>query len=236
MRVAAALLLCGFVTLLLLAGLLTRITPAWWGASEPGAGTKARAETLENAVITQLTLARDPDPAFVPPHAGAWRSRPWAVSIAQSDLCAWLDDRLPQWLSNRDRSFVWPGELSRPRVTCVEGSIRVGVLAGQDSPRVVWAELTPEIRADGSFWLVAQRAWVGRLPIPASWVLGGGGGYLPKSARSKNPMHDWLGALRGNTPMALPASIRLDQGRLVRILKVTSREGKIEVVAVSEHE
>lgn len=236
MRVATALLLCGLLTLLLLAGLLTGIAPGWWARAEPGADTKVRAETLENAVITQLTLAREADPSFVPARAGAWRTRPWAVSIAQSDLCAWLDDRLPQWLTNQDKSFVWPGELSRPRVRCEEGRICVGVLAGRDSPRVVWAELRPEIRADGSFWLTAHRAWVGRLPIPASWVLGGGGGYLPSSARSKNPMHDWLGALRGNGPIARPAAIRLDQGRTVRILSVTSREGRIEIVAVSEHE
>lgn len=236
MRIAAALLLCGLVTLLLFAGLLTRITPAWWTPAEPGAGSKARAEALENAVITQLTLARDADPEFVPPRAGAWRSRPWAVSISQDDLGAWLDDRLPQWLTNRDKRFVWPGELSRPRVSCVEGCIRVGVLAGQDSRRVVWAELRPEIRGDGSFWLVAEHAWVGRLPIPTSWGLAGGGGYLPSAARSKNLMHDWLGALRGRGPLAMPATIRLDKGRAVRILNVISREGKIDLVAVSEHE
>ena len=236
MRVAAGLLLCGLVTVLLLAGLLTRITPAWWTAAEPGTGAKRRAETLENAVITQLTLAREADPGFVASRAGAWRSKPWAVSISQEDINAWMDDRLPQWLANREHGFVWPGVLSRPRVECREGRLLVGVLAGQDSPRVVWAELAPEIRSDGSLWVVAQGGWVGRLPIPASWVLSGGGGYLPKSARDDGQMHDWLGALRGKGALAAPGVIRLDSGRQVRLVSIACHAGRVEVVAVSERE
>lgn len=233
---AAGLLCCALLTLVLLAELLTRVTPAWWEGAEPGAGTKLRAETLENAVVTQLTLARELDPGFVPTRPGAWRSRPWSVGISQRDLSAWLEDRLPQWLANREPGFAWPRELSRPRLACVDGAIRVGVLAGEGSPRLVWAELKPEVRADGALWLVAQRAWVGRLPIPASWVLAGGGGYLPKSASGEAPMLGWLGALRGMGPLGSPGVIRLDSGRRVRLMSIRSREGKIEITAISEHD
>lgn len=223
----------GLVGLLVVAALLVAAgvvlagrRPAWWPPDAPDA---ALAEPFENAVVRQLTAPREPDASFTPAAAGAWRSGPWAVSISEDDVNAWLATRLEAWLANREPGFAWPAGVSWPAVRFEEGVVRVGVAVTDDGrERVLSVAVVPRVDEHGALWLDDGSARLGRLPIPVS------------AARRLGPVaaggaiEQVLAAFAGSCPLTPRAAVPLEGGRSVRVLTLTPRDGRLEVTCRTE--
>jgi hypothetical protein len=121
----------------------------------------------------------------------------------------------------------WPEEIRSVRVRFVAGEILIGARverAGRS--QVVGAALRPELRGDGSLWLVAQRVSVGGLTVPASWVLREGGGgaeeLVPEALRDVPAAADFFRVFAGELPVVRDSSVRLSDGRRVRLMGIES--------------
>ncbi len=217
---------------------LAASTPAWWTENQPAGTAKSVddqnliATRLENAFITEATRARPTDPA----HPG--RSEPWAVLIRESDMNAWLSVKAPRWLASPSGAVALPGNhraweasLAEARVKCRAGSLTLGVrLHTERTDRIVWLACTPSIR-QGDLWLAAASLHIGKLQAPAGWVLeskpaasgrGGGGGG------------DVLKAVLGTGPLVSPPTLRLHDGRRVRLLDVRVEDAAIVLTCATE--
>jgi len=236
---------------------LSRTAPAWWPAVKPAdPATLAAAEAVENAVISQLSLARQTEPGFNPTGPGEWRSQTWSVSLSEADANAWLACRLPQWLQNREE-VAWPSEVGVVQVSFEEGLVRIGALVGPNPAgppggggvagrrggggadrQVLGASLVPVLRGDGSLWVSARAFQAGRITIPAAWALrrvsDPSAPLIPAGTRELPQAHAVLAALAGSVPAAAKATVRLDGGRRVRLLKIVPRDGRIELTFRTE--
>ncbi|MBK9188557.1 MAG: hypothetical protein IPM33_06320 [Phycisphaerales bacterium] len=233
--VVAGLVLSVTITLVLMGLMLTRGVPIWWrSVSSDDPRTRELGESLENGVVRQFSAVREPDPDS--PHA--WRSKPWAVSLHASDANAWVATRLPKWLANQERGVAWPGEISEVQIEFADEAVKVGMrvrVRGRD--QVLSAEVVPEIRADGSLWMPATWVRVGRLPVPASWVLERaqeGGGLLPRAVLELPETREMFDIFLGRRPVVHEAIIGVDDARRVRLLKIVPRDGRLELTARTE--
>lgn len=214
---AVALLLMLLAAVVGAAWLAAGAVPAWWTRAGAGVGTAQAAEALENAVVSQLTMVRETDPAL--PAGGPWRSAEWAVSIKESDAAAWLTHRMPRWVENR-----WPERAAEavrrsPRIEFAEGEVRIGVR--DDASRVVWASCVPRVGGDGSVWLEAASAAVGRVPVRQSWV-------------GRAASAEVADVLAGRRALLPAGAMELEDGRRVRLVGLLVRDGRLEVRAVTE--
>ena len=143
-----ALVLCATVLVLVVTS-LTRSAPSWWRS------------VRENGLVNVMYEVR-PDAA-----------EPWSVGLRAADANAWLNTRLGQWLRNRDERFVWPAQVRNVQVEFDRGLVQVGVeYVSDERPQVISATLRPEFHEDGSLWVRAESVSIGRLPLPADWILG----------------------------------------------------------------
>lgn len=197
--------------------------PAWWGdrIDTGGIDPMSKALRFENAVATQVSAVR---PARA--GGGEYASEEWSVSLSEADVNSWLSTRLSGWLASQ--GTAWPeGKLTPPFVQLRDGVVvvAVGVIDGE-SERVVSLECVPAIYKGGGLVLTPHRMYVGRLRVPFSqeWFarLAGGG--------DREAMEKFL----GERPLADDAVIPVDEARRVRIVKITPRAGRLEVVARTE--
>lgn len=204
---------------------LARSAPAWWRparADDPA--VKAAADALENGVVNQLHAWRPGEAARAP---GPWQSEPWTVAMQASDANAWVAASLPKWLANLERPVRLPSQLGELQVGFSSGLVRVGASVEYGGRRhLLSASLRPEIRADGSLWLEATWARIGRMPVPASMVLdqviaAGDSTLKTDGARAIARV------LAGMEPAARAPEIRLADGRRVRLLKIEVRDGQM---------
>ena len=219
---------------------LTRAAPAWWRTvlrEDPA--TVRLAEKTENAFINiahdfdRFPLAESPD--------GVWRSDAFTLEVTAAEVNAWMNVRLPKWLANQKDEFHWPPELSDVQVEFHDDRITLGarVRAGERH-QVLTATLRPRLEADGRLFLPAQSVNLGRLSIPASWVLDpirdSAESYIPEQVR-RLPETDLLfGAFGGEGPLLERAVVRLGDGRRVRVLKVQPRDGKLQILCQTERD
>lgn len=216
--------------------------PDWWRQVDPGDPMTIRiGEAIENAIVTQLhRVERETDEAYEGSESGAWRSREWAFAITASDANAWLNTRLPKWLQDSEPDLDWPRAVHELQVDFDEALIRVGVLLrGRGGERqIVSATLTPELREDGSLWMRAAWVHIGRLPVPASWVLDQGEvqtrRHLGEQAAEVSRQEALFRVFAGDLPAMEDASVRLGDGRRVRIMRLQPRRGRLEVVCRTE--
>lgn len=193
--------------------------PAWWPAADPGAYAGELGAQFENAVVSQMSLAR---PAASGQAPGApYRSEPWRVALSERDLSAWAATRLRPWLETNDPSFRWPSGVGTPRVRVADGVLRVGVPL--DDARAVLT-LDCEVRVDdtGDLRVRVRDAALGSLPLPVDAALARLGVLPPEVSR----------ILRGEAP--LPATTPVDGTRVVRLLGVEARDGALEIEARTE--
>jgi hypothetical protein len=248
--IAAGLGVVGLATLSVPVGLvLMRAAPAWWRAVDTqDARTIERAETLENGVLYHLQQSR-----------GA-QSAPWRAAVHAADANAWLNTRLPKWA--RNQSIVWPARVREIQVHFDAGHMHLGVRLREDAPddggavdgggddQYLSVAVEPRIDAEGSMWLHAHTVSIGRLTMPASWVLPGlirrlasdrppggddrGAGFIPEDLATLPETRELLRALNGEIPIARAPIIRLVDGRRVRLLEILPRNARLELTAVTQ--
>ncbi|MFM9995149.1 MAG: hypothetical protein ACKVU4_05045 [Phycisphaerales bacterium] len=218
------------------AATLARGAPAWWRTvSRDDPVTIETARRVEDNLTRLLTRGRPMERAGNP---GAWRSEPWSFRVQASEANAWLNVRLRPWLANRGEEVVWPDELSELQVDFHEGKVRLGAcLRVGDRDQIVSATLDPSLRA-GSLFTPAEWVHLGRLGVPATWVLEAAGpdagGYIPDRLRDLPETDAMYRAFLGTTPMFRNAVIKIGDGRRVRILGITPDGGSLIVSCQTE--
>ena len=235
--VAIVALLCGG---LLFAHSLSAQTPHWWrNVSREDPRTQEAAEQIEYAISDQLHASRTGGASADRPEH--WSSELWSASISATDANAWINVRLPKWLAHEDENLRWPDELAEVQIDFSAGDVRLGArLATDGHERIVWATFTPEIREDGSLWLRARRVHLGRLSVPAPWVLGEAedlvNAYVPPEFRGHPESRRLFDALAGRVPIIDTPTLRLADGRRVRLVAMQAFEGRLSVACRTERE
>lgn len=222
----AVVLVLAATGLWVLASGLTRLAPVWWRSSvadEPR--TRALAERIENDVANAMYRAT----------AG----QVWSVGLRAPDANAWLNTRLGAWLANQDERFRWPERVRDVQVEFAEDRVHVGVeVVGGDGSQILSARLRPELGADGALWVRAESVYVGRLPLPAAWVLEGSGASsgLPPGLLAHPEADRLFNALTGRAPAHPNPVLELGDGRVVRLIAVEAAESMLRLTFRTEHE
>ncbi len=211
---------------------LAHQAPAWWRSVQPTDPTTiAMADRVENFIITQATEQRQVSADGSP--------RPWALALGPEEANAWLNAKLPQWLANQSDHFAWPENLGEVQVDFRGGRLAVGVRVVQGgSAQILSATLDPQVHPDGSLWVAAGWISVGRLAIPASWVLSGAVDYakqkVPQELRALPEARAMFAAFAGQQAIMKNASHRLHDGRRIRLLGLEARGGKLLVTCQTD--
>jgi hypothetical protein len=238
--IAVGLVSCAGVAVAVLCVMaLVQESPTWWRAlcaDDPVIMETAR--RLENGVFSELHYVRPSDPDL-DEHDPTWRSDDWTVSLRAPEASAWLTSRLPRWLTSYDEQVVWPADASQLQVAFVEDRIHVGIKVDVDgAPRVLSATLRPELDDSGAIWMRAGTVRIGRLGLPASWVLRDSKGviaaYVPTEFQSLEETEGMFSAFRGEHPLVIDPVLKLEDGRKVRLLALAAREGRLEITCRTE--
>lgn len=220
----------------LVAFALVRSSPRWWRTiirEDPA--TISLAVNLENRVINSINDHK-PKPPAVP--GQPWRSDPWTIPVHASEANAWLNVRLPMWLANQQEKFHWPRNVSDLQVDFIDRQVTVGArVRSGDRYQVLTATLEPRLDKGGELWLQASTVNLGRLSIPASWVLEraktGSADYVPTDLRQLEETQRLFRAFEGRESIANNSQFRFE-GRTVRILEVRTSAGVVEITCQTE--
>lgn len=215
---------------------LARSAPPWWRQYRPeDARLLERAKLVEDDATSRLFDIRPRAHAD-----GPYMSALWGVGITDDDASAWLTARLPLWLDGQVGLPPWPDELTQMQVQFGDGVARVAVRIredGDDAGRIVTTTLRPDIDETGAVWLRPTWVHLGRLPVPASWVLSraerDATDLLSRSADEQESAA-LFGVLRGRSPLAEDPVIGLDAGRQVRLVGLRIRDGRLELTCRTE--
>jgi hypothetical protein len=229
-------LVLGLCVVVLVGFALVRSSPRWWRTiirEDPA--TISLARQVENALINRVNEHRP-----LPPKVAGqpWRSEPWTIRIDATEANAWLNVRLPMWLANQQEKFHWPRNMSDLQVDFSTRQITVGArVRSGDRHQVLTATLEPRLAKTGELWLQANTVNLGRLAIPASWVLEraktGAADYVPTDLRKLEETQRLFRAFEGLEPIANNSLFRLDD-RKVRILEIHTSEGVLEITCQTE--
>lgn len=219
-------------------------SPDWWRSLDPTSEqTIATGKAVEHTIANEFHRVERPgqrlddgDPTTTDP----WHSEPWGISIAAGEANAWLNTRLRPWLESQDETFVWPSDLAEIQVEFDDASIQLGVrLERPGRDRLLSARVEPLVSISGELWMPASWAYVGRLPIPARWVLDQSDRRLEKLVADRVQEGDTaqaiVGALKGLEPATDEPIIRLGDGRQVRLLGLRANRGRLDLVCRTEY-
>jgi len=221
------------------ASALLRAKPAWWqevSAEDPEVIESG--QRFENALISNLYSRRESG------------EENWKFGVPSDTVNSWLSTRLPKWVAMQVRQEleparvtdlepvegqagpsgaegVWPSEIREVQVSFADPHIYVGARVEREGrEQYLSATLRPEIRADGSLWLVASRVYIGRLGMPASWVLAEADGradeLLPEAVRGLPEAETVFKIFMGDRPFSENPEIRLSDGRRVRLTRLSA--------------
>lgn len=193
--------LVGIVIMLAAMWGLTLWTPAWWIAPEVLAGdsqNELRGRDLEQNLASAIQRVRP-------------EGEPWAISIRDSDINAWIATRLPLWREH-DPSLAWPLEEASAQVHFTQGIAVVAIgIQGR-----VWSGGFSLVPMSDGIVIEPGDGAVGRLPIPgAAWLVT----RLMEGEGAKN--------------LKLPGAFRLTDGRRVEVRRITFADGTIEIEFVT---
>lgn len=195
--------------------LLSARTPAWFRVLNPRDPVLMDlAQRVENRVITQLYKYR----GLVDPATGATGDE-WTLTITEDEATAWLACKLPEWVRNLDDRAHWPREITSVQASF--GSSRLWIAAAVEKNSVVSLGAAPRLDPDG-LRLVSPRAGVGSLTLPITWLAGSARSMLERT--QERPL--WP-IITGAQPALPGASIRLEDGRRVRITAITLQRGQL---------
>lgn len=220
--------------LLVIAGLLGGARPAWWRTAPGAADRRSLAGAVDNGAWTVVTELR---PMVVGEHRTL--SEPWSVSLTADAATAWLNEKLPRWLASQANPARLPvgAEL---QAAFERGAVHIGIRlpegdAADKSGRYISLSLRPRIDCEG-LWLPATTVSVGRLDVPAGALLVSAGnaprGSTGGSAVRFSP--EVAALLHGRAPALRGASIRLPDGRTVRLLKVEPLDDRLVLTMQTE--
>lgn len=235
----------------LMALALTQENPRWWVRVNPtDPATIATAERVENGITSALTEVRaannTPDKSAQPATAA------WQVFITTEQANAWLNVRLKRWLADQaeqgNLEFRWPESVGQLQVSFQHGRIHVGAVVTQPGSaagaepktQTLAAALRPHFGDDGSLWMTAERIEIGRLPVPAGWVLRSAANTQKKVADVSNELarqpqtERVLAAFRGERPVLTRPAVKLADGRRVRIVAIEPADDKLVITCMTE--
>lgn len=205
---------------------LTRAAPSWWQpVDSANPAMLLRAEGLEAGLSQALTQPRD-------------SSMIWTARLSEVNANIWLNTRLRRWLESQpELGIKWPEQLSELRVSFQGDTLRVGAMVEQNgATQVFTATLAPRFEKDGSLWMPAESIALGRLSIPAGWVLGDGSSKSRASEQTSKVSQDIaklpetqrvLSAFAGKNAVRQDPTVRLPDGRRVRILGLSAKDGHL---------
>jgi hypothetical protein len=158
----------------------------------------------------------------------------WNLVIKEADAHAWLAARLQDWLLNRNERLAWPANASLPQVSFEDGIVRLGFEVSEGKKgQVISAGLAPRVDEQGALWLKLKSLSVGRFPLPGSAVAEAGGAMiesrLPPEMQGNPDTAKFIQALAGKRALTNEAVAKLSDGRKVRIMRITPREGELEL-------
>jgi len=247
--VLGTLLLIALLTIgLLAASAMMQRSPAWWRRVDTADPRTLRsAQAVENGLTTLFHQERDAKPrldrstpiAQAPIPTSRIASEDWRFTLRAADANAWLNTRLPAWITRREDLSAWPKEIEQIQVDFHDGMISIGAqVRAAGVLRVLSADVIPQIRPDGSLWLPARAVRVGTLPLPTGVVLRGArqqaNDMVPVSIRDTADSDLLWRAFLGDAALAQNPTIRLPDGRRVRILNLRSQHGVLEVTCRTE--
>lgn len=216
--------LVGFAVLLVIAAgaffrarqLMAR-APQWWHPPlKADPETIDTAKAVENGVTTLLHQARPRDAS-------------WTMQVSNEDANAWLGARLQDWFDNQGGS-KWPKELEQVSAQFEDGALRVGAaLDLRGTRRVVSLRLEPRIDDRGQLWLPATSVQVGELGVPTGWVLGDASPLRSMIRADPGEMDRLSRVLAGQSPLASKPTLKLADGRRVRVTGLKLESGQLLV-------
>lgn len=220
--IGVALLLIAIGTIVALSAYWrVRQTPVWWKPLDNnGAETVALAESVERGVINTIHKGRDGE-------------APWTVAVSPEQANAWLNAKMPKWLANR--RIAWPRGVEQIQTAFAPGRIVLGArIRANDSTQIVAATVIPALKKDGSLWMPISAARAGRLDLPTEWTVRQLRDWLPPEVRERESTRAVLDALTGAAALFEDATIRLEDGRRVRVIEITPEEGRLLLTCVTE--
>ena len=227
---------------------LSQEKPNWWtSVNVRDPAVVEVAERFENALATIMTQAR---PAGVDGDG----SDPWTIRVNAADVNAWLNARLPAWMESRERDggdgapdFKWPESVQELNVDFRDGLILIGAKvstrgredrAAPHAGNYFSAAVEPRFTPDGSLWLPARRVALGRLTVPASWMLRkpdqvAAADRVPDELAKLPETREVRGALAGRRAVMTNPTIRLGDGRRVKLLAMTAEDGRLSITCLT---
>ncbi|MFT5422759.1 MAG: hypothetical protein ACI89L_000528 [Phycisphaerales bacterium] len=223
-------------------GARMRAAPDWWltlPANDPA--IMQTALDVENGISGELTKRRDLTEQDLPRVGAVRASEPWAVRLESEQASAWLTERLPKWAAAEGWLSDWPEELAELRLNFDGATIRLGarIRSGEQADgSYMSATLTPQFRADGTVWLIAESVAIGTLPLPPGWVFSKSpdkaGSVLPEEFQGDD-LEEIFKVFAGDHPAPDPL-IRLGDGRRVRLVGIRpEEEGTVLLIFRTEY-
>ncbi len=218
---AMLVLIAGATLAMFMAVSLASQPPAWWRTVDlEGAETRTLADRVESGVITAL-------------HKDRPLNEPWTVAISAAQANAWINVKLPRWLINR--RLGWPERLAEAQVEFSGGQVSLGArLADDGEDQIVAATAAPRLLDSGALWLPIASTRAGRLDLPSNWTVSRLREWLPPEIRGLESTRATLEALAGAEPLFADASVRLEDGRRVRLIDIRAEEGRLLLTCVTE--
>jgi len=209
------------MTMVVTALLLAQESPTWWRTVDAGdPAVVDLAERVERAVVSSIHKVRP-------------IGEPWTVAISAPQANAWLNAKLPRWVQSRNAH--WPEQLSQVQTHFSNGRISVGVRIGRgDNEQIVAATVNPTLGADGSLWLAQPSTNAGRLDLPAGWTISRLASWLPPEIKGRQITDLVLKALRQEGPALDNTSVRLEDGRRIRLLGLSIDHERLLLTCVTE--
>ncbi|MCB9838510.1 MAG: hypothetical protein H6813_04160 [Phycisphaeraceae bacterium] len=220
--ISVSLLLVVSITIAVLTAIaLARDTPRWWRQTDFNTPqTRELARKVEVAIVERVHQPRDEDNI-------------WRVSIDVEQANAWLNAKLPAWVESRE--LDWPDKVAQVQADFNNGTITLGARLNKDAAsQIVAASFQLEVRDDGALWIRQPRAQAGRLDLPRGWTVARLREWLPPELENSEAMNRVLVALAGDGPLFEQARLKLGDGRLVRMLSITSSDNHLLIEAVTE--
>ncbi|RNC80292.1 MAG: hypothetical protein ED559_00300 [Phycisphaera sp.] len=212
---------------------LARAAPSWWVDVDKASQRNIDlSNQVQNGTLTHITADRG---------TLIGGSVEWPVMMTDEAANAWLNIGLPDWFSKISGGMPWPESVTQIQIVFDSGTVRIGVRAlTETGSRIYSCAIVPELRDDGSLWMKAKTVSMGKLTLPASWVLRGAdtsaASYIPEQLRGTAQAEALFEKLTGQLPLFELAEVDLSDGRVVRLTDLRVRDGTVIALCVTRNQ